>query len=237
MRAWAHDGGFSVDGSVRIEGADRTELERLLRTCARPPFALEHLHQRDAEHLVTRNPTPARGTATGARPTALLPTPLELITKIAALAPLPRAHCLRTYGVLAPNAPLRPVVTALAPAAVPPAPASAASSAEPRHPAVSRYLLAMLLARIYEVPIAVPAPPRKDADHRLHQRCRRREQDSRPHRRIHPATTHRPSAWATALGGGRGGATSGERFAIGSLRPARTGDRVRSAHRLVDAGR
>jgi hypothetical protein len=24
MRAWAHDGGFSVDGSVRIEGADRT---------------------------------------------------------------------------------------------------------------------------------------------------------------------------------------------------------------------
>ena len=31
MRAWAHDGGFSDDGSVRIEGADRTGLERLLR--------------------------------------------------------------------------------------------------------------------------------------------------------------------------------------------------------------
>ena len=29
MRAWAHDGGFSVDGWVRIEGADRTGLERL----------------------------------------------------------------------------------------------------------------------------------------------------------------------------------------------------------------
>jgi hypothetical protein len=28
MRAWAHDGGFSVDGSVRIEGAHRTGLER-----------------------------------------------------------------------------------------------------------------------------------------------------------------------------------------------------------------
>jgi hypothetical protein len=24
MRAWPHDGGVSVDGSVRIEGADRT---------------------------------------------------------------------------------------------------------------------------------------------------------------------------------------------------------------------
>ena len=157
MRAWAHDGGFSVDGSVRIEGADRTGLERLLRTCARPPFALEHLHQRDAEHLVTRNPTSARGTATGARPTALLPTPLELITKIAALAPLPRAHCHRYYGVLAPNAPLRPVVTALAPAAVPPAPASAASSEEPRHRAVARYLWAILVARIYEaLPLSCP---------------------------------------------------------------------------------
>jgi hypothetical protein len=31
MRAWAHGGGFSVDGSVRIEGADRIGLERLLR--------------------------------------------------------------------------------------------------------------------------------------------------------------------------------------------------------------
>ena len=92
MRAWAHGGGFSVDGSVRIEGADRTGLERLLRYCARPPFALEHLHQRDAEHLVYRNPKPARGTAPGARPAALVPTPLELITKIAALVPPPRAH-------------------------------------------------------------------------------------------------------------------------------------------------
>ena len=66
MRAWAHDGGFSVNGSVLIEGTDRTGLERLLRYCARPPFALEHLHQRDALHLLYRNPKPARGTAPGA---------------------------------------------------------------------------------------------------------------------------------------------------------------------------
>ena len=56
MRAWAHDGGFSEDGSVRIEGADRTGLERLPRYCAGPPFAPAHPHQRDAGHLVTRNP-------------------------------------------------------------------------------------------------------------------------------------------------------------------------------------
>jgi hypothetical protein len=157
MRAWAHDGGFSVDGSVRIEGADRTGLERLLRYCARPPFALEHLHQRDAEHLVYRNPKPVRGTAPRTRPAALVLTPLELITKIAALVPPPRVHRHRYYGVLAPNASLRAVVTALAPAAVPPAPTSAATREEPHHRAVSRYLWAMLLARIYEAfPLQCP---------------------------------------------------------------------------------
>jgi hypothetical protein len=57
----AHGGGFSVDAAVRIEGADRAGLERLLRYCARPPFALEHLQQRDAEHLVYRCPQAAPG--------------------------------------------------------------------------------------------------------------------------------------------------------------------------------
>ena len=122
MRAWARDGGFSVDGSVCIEGADRIGLERLPRYCARPPFALDHLRQRDAEHLVYRDPKPARGTAPGARPAALVLTPLELITKIAALVPPPRAHRHRYYGVLAPNARLRAAVTAQASAAVAQAP-------------------------------------------------------------------------------------------------------------------
>ena len=157
MRGWAHDGGFSVDGTVIIEGADRTGLEHLLRTCARPPFALEHLQRRDALHLVYRNPKPVRGTAPAARPAALVPTPLELITKIAALVPPPRAHRHRYYGVLAPNAPLRAVVTALTPAAVAPVPTCAATREEPRRRAVARYLLAMLLVRIYEaLPLSCP---------------------------------------------------------------------------------
>ena len=117
MRAWAHDGGFSVDGSVRIEGADRTGQERLLRYCARPPCALVHLQQRDALHPVCRNPKPARGTASGTHPAALVPTPLEPITKIAARVPPPRAHRRRYDAVLAPYAALRSVVAVLAPAA------------------------------------------------------------------------------------------------------------------------
>ncbi len=151
MAGWEHGGGFSVDAAVRIEGNDRAGLERLLRYCARPPFALENLQQRDAEHLVYHCPKPRPD-----GPRDLVLTPLELIDKIAALVPRPRTHRHRYYGVLAPNAPLRTAVTALAPAAVPPAPTSA-NSDEPRHRAAARYLWAMLLARIYEAfPLACP---------------------------------------------------------------------------------
>jgi hypothetical protein len=44
MLGWDHGGGFSLDGSVRIEATDREGLERLIRYCARPPFALDRLH-------------------------------------------------------------------------------------------------------------------------------------------------------------------------------------------------
>jgi hypothetical protein len=40
-RAWEAGGGFSVEGSIRVEAHDRAGLERLLRYCARPPLALE----------------------------------------------------------------------------------------------------------------------------------------------------------------------------------------------------
>jgi hypothetical protein len=42
MLTWEH-GGFSLDAAVRIAGDDRAGLERLLRYCARPAFALERL--------------------------------------------------------------------------------------------------------------------------------------------------------------------------------------------------
>jgi hypothetical protein len=153
MGGWEHGGGFSVDASVRIEGTDRAGLERLLRYCARPPFDLAHLQQLDAEHLVYHSPKPRPD-----GPSDLVLTPLELIDKIAALVPPPRAHRHRYYGVLAPNAPLRAAVTALAaePVIAEPKP-SAAEADEPRHRAASRYLWAMLLARIYEAfPLACP---------------------------------------------------------------------------------
>jgi hypothetical protein len=55
---------FSLDASIRVEGPDRAGLERLLRYCARPPFALERLEQMADDALIYRfdEPQPDRST-------------------------------------------------------------------------------------------------------------------------------------------------------------------------------
>jgi len=159
MGQWDNSGGFSVDASVRIEANDRAGLERLLRYCARPPFALERLEAIDAHRLIYRLPKPRPDGST-----ELLLSPLELIQRLAALIPPPRGHRHRYHGVLAPNATLRAAVTALARDAsngIQEQPGQEKEATEDvvesllRSPA--RYLWAMLLARIYEsAPLACP---------------------------------------------------------------------------------
>ncbi len=61
MTSGDHAGGFSLDTSVRVEGADRQGLEWLLRYCTRPAFALERLCEITAEHLVYQSVKPAPG--------------------------------------------------------------------------------------------------------------------------------------------------------------------------------
>jgi len=161
MLAWASSG-FSLDASVCIAGHDRAGLERLLRYCARPPFALERIEQVNEERIVYRLPRPQRDGRT-----ALSLTPLELIDHLAALIPPPRLHRHRYHGVLAPNAPLRLAATSYGrdadlthpprppvAAAPPPSPPAAVppSGRSPAH-----YLCAMLLARLFEsLPLVCP---------------------------------------------------------------------------------
>jgi hypothetical protein len=57
MAQWQHGGGFSADGSMRIAGADRAGRERLLRYCARPPFALGRLRELHPERLLYVGPS------------------------------------------------------------------------------------------------------------------------------------------------------------------------------------
>ena len=130
MLGYKHSG-FSVDTSVCIAAQDRSGLERLLRYCARPPFACARLRKAGSELIYRcakqrsepgsdrrdqRNAN--RGAKHGAQADELHLTPLELIARIAALVPPPRTHRHRYFGVLAPNSPLRPAVTALAQDAV-----------------------------------------------------------------------------------------------------------------------
>lgn len=82
MGAWNHAGGFSLDASVRVEADDRPGLERLLRYCARPVFALERLREIDPEHLVYESVKPGPGGGV-----TLMLTPLELLDRLAALIP------------------------------------------------------------------------------------------------------------------------------------------------------
>jgi len=113
LAEWEHGGGFPVDAKVHIEAHERDGLERLLRYRARPAFALERLRVIDPEPLVYESSKPGTGGSV-----RLLPTPVQLLDRLAALTPPPRKHRLRYHGALAPNSSLREPATALAQPAV-----------------------------------------------------------------------------------------------------------------------
>ena len=82
-----HGGGFSVDAGVRIEATDRSGLERLLRYCARPPFAMDRLKQRGADLVYRSSKGHAEPMQSDKYSGELVLTPLELIERIAQLVP------------------------------------------------------------------------------------------------------------------------------------------------------
>ena len=180
MLGYQHSG-FSVDTGVCIEAHDRAALERLLRYCARPPFAMDRLRKEGAAlvYRCAKQHSEPGSDKRGTKADELHLTPLELIARIAALVPPPRTHRHRYFGVLAPNSPLRAAVTALAQPAkqvvvqtdpattgegafgvaplgnVLPSQSGPAQPVPPKRPA--HYLWAVLIARIYEVlPLLCP---------------------------------------------------------------------------------
>jgi hypothetical protein len=88
---------------------------------------LERLKQVEGQHevLVYRLPNGK---------TQLRLTPLELLDRLAALIPPPRLHRHRYHGVLAPNAPWRAHVTAMAAGPTAQAPSEAAPRLPAGHP-------------------------------------------------------------------------------------------------------
>jgi len=162
MHEWGHAGGFSLNAEVTVPASDRSGLERLFRYCARPIFASERLQwiEKD-QRLIYRLPKP--------RPngqTVLMLTPLEFLDKLALLISPPRKHRHRYHGVLAPNAPLRQVVTAYAGLSLSDQPVlpnqklvntEDLTGGHSKVPCSTGYLWAMLIARIYEIlPLLCP---------------------------------------------------------------------------------
>jgi Putative transposase len=93
--------GFSLDAKVRIESRDREGLERLIRYCARPPFASENLRWK-GPWISYRLPKPSR---TGQ--TFIQIDPMEFLERISAFIPFPRHHRRHYHGAFAPNSRLR----------------------------------------------------------------------------------------------------------------------------------
>lgn len=92
----------SLHADVAIPAKATRKIEKLLRYTARPPIAQERLSQLPNGKLVYKlKTTYSNGT------THVMFDPIELVEKLVALIPPPRANLLRYHGVLAPNAKAR----------------------------------------------------------------------------------------------------------------------------------
>lgn len=117
---------MSLHANVAIPARDRRRLERLCRYVARPPIATERLSPLPDGRLLYRLKHRWRdGTS------HVVFEPLELIEKIAAVIPPPRAHLVRYHGVLAPAAHRRAQVVCDRAAATSSTPIEPAPAPEP----------------------------------------------------------------------------------------------------------
>ncbi len=95
----ARYGGFDLHARVRVSKKRRGHLERLARYLLRPALSLDRLRLRDdgLYQYDFRHPW-SDGTS------GIALDPMELMEKLAALVPIPRANLIRYHGVLAPAA-------------------------------------------------------------------------------------------------------------------------------------
>ncbi len=132
-------GGRELPANVHVRAADRAGLERLCRYIARPPICSDRLTQLPDGRIEFRLKRTWKG---GVR--SLIFEPLDLIARLAALIPLPRAHMRRFYGLFAPAHSLRSRVVPH-----PPCAEQADRPVAPKRPA--RMTWADLLKRTFQI--------------------------------------------------------------------------------------
>jgi hypothetical protein len=97
--------GFSLNAAVSCQPYQRERLERLCRYVTRPAICLERLKVRADGQIQYELKNPfSNGT------THILFSPLDFLSKLAALVPRPRHNLVRYHGVLAPNSKVRKLI-------------------------------------------------------------------------------------------------------------------------------
>jgi hypothetical protein len=138
--------GFDVDASVRVPANDRKRLEKLLRYTLRPPLSRSRLEKlSDGRYCIALKKAWGDGT------THIILDGPELLGRLAALVPPPRAHLTRYFGVFAPRSKLRGEVV--------PKPKEDVDNNDCKHAPDTererqrRYTWSQLLARVFAIDI------------------------------------------------------------------------------------
>jgi hypothetical protein len=138
--------GFSLHANTAIPAHRRDQLERLIRYTARGALSLERLEQNANGDLIYRFNRPWSDGTTGIKL-----SPLELLEKLAALVPPPRAHLVRYGGCLAPHSKLR--------AAIIPTPRQQGVDGDETKTGTPYWHWARLLGRVFDIDMATCLPP------------------------------------------------------------------------------
>jgi hypothetical protein len=119
-----------VHCAVRVAADDDAGRERLVRYCARPPFALDRIDVLKDGRVTYLMKVPRRGR------THRVMTPVEFMARLAILVPPPYFPLVRHHGVLAARSSWRALVTPKPPAnAKPKRPGACADTPTPPSPA------------------------------------------------------------------------------------------------------
>jgi hypothetical protein len=90
--------GFSLHSGVAIKAYERSKLERLCRYISRPAVAEQRLSLTESSNIRYELKTPYRNGTTH-----IFFEPLDFISKLAALVPVPRVNLTRYHGIFAPH--------------------------------------------------------------------------------------------------------------------------------------
>jgi hypothetical protein len=130
-----------LHANTEMPAQRRDQLERLLRYTARGAVVLERLEEDANGNLIYAFNRPWSDGTTG-----ITLSPLELLEKLAAIVPLPRAHLVRYGGCLAPHSKLR--------AAIIPTPRQQGVDGEEAKTGTPYWHWARLLGRVFDLDMA-----------------------------------------------------------------------------------